>query len=334
MADGPMKTPDMPIDTSIKTPARSPDGEHSPSITIAVVGDVHDLWNQADGEILQRLGVDLLLLVGDFGNESVEVVRAIAHLDLPKAVILGNHDAWYSASEWGRQKCPYDRSREDRVQQQLDLLGATHVGYSYLDFPQFELSVVGARPFSWGGSDWKNPTFYQRRYGVGNWAESTQRIVSAVEQTAYPTVIFIGHCGPFGLGDRPEDICGKDWNPPGGDHGDPDFASAIAQAQQQGKTIPLVTFGHMHHSLRHRRDRLRQQIIHASNGCLYLNAAWVPRIVATDTGSLHHFSLVQLQQGHVIDAAFVWVDEQGAIAERRSLLAMAQPSIIPSLFEN
>lgn len=31
---------------------------------------------------------------GDFGNENVELVQSIADLDFPKAVILGNHDAW------------------------------------------------------------------------------------------------------------------------------------------------------------------------------------------------------------------------------------------------
>lgn len=36
-------------------------------------------------------------LVGDFGEEDVNLVRRIKEVDLPKAVILGNHDAWYDA---------------------------------------------------------------------------------------------------------------------------------------------------------------------------------------------------------------------------------------------
>ena len=189
-------------------------------------------------------------------------MRAIAALDIPKAAVLGNHDAWYSATEWGIKKCPYDRTQEDRVQQQLDLLGDAHVGYGKLDFPAFNLTVVGARPFSWGGSEWKNTNaFYQSRYGITSFAESTERIVQAASSSAYDTVIFVGHCGPKGLGDRAEDICGKDWSPPGGDHGDPDFADAIEATCQLGKTVPLVTFGHMHHQLRHTKQYQRVPLV-------------------------------------------------------------------------
>lgn len=120
------------------------------TLKIAVVGDIHDQWEEDDGIALKHLGVDLVLFVGDFGNESVELVRKIASLDIPKAAVMGNHDAWYTATEWGRRKCPYDRTKEDWVQKQLDLLGEAHVGYGKLDLPSFNLTVVGGRPFSWG----------------------------------------------------------------------------------------------------------------------------------------------------------------------------------------
>jgi uncharacterized protein (TIGR04168 family) len=229
-------------------------------VKLAVIGDVHDLWDDADEQCLKQLGIDLVLLVGDFGNEAVEVVRSIARMSLPKAVILGNHDAWYSATDWGKKKCPYDRQQEDWVQQQLDLLGESHVGYAKLDFPTLGLTVVGGRPFSWGGSAWKHGEFYRNRYGVNSFAESTERIVRAARQADCETLIFMGHCGPQGLGDSPEDPCGKDWQPIGGDHGDPDLTSAIAQTRQLGQSIALVTFGHMHHQLRHRKDRLRKMV--------------------------------------------------------------------------
>lgn len=277
--------------------------------TIAVIGDVHDRWDADDAIALKHLGVDLVLLVGDFGNESVEVVRAIAALDIPKAAVLGNHDAWYSATEWGIRKCPYDRTQEDRVQQQLDLLGDAHVGYGKLDFPAFNLTVVGARPFSWGGSEWKNTdAFYRSRYGITSFAESTERIVQAASSSEFDTVIFVGHCGPKGLGDRAEDTCGRDWSPPGGDHGDPDFADAIEATRQLGKTVPLVAFGHMHHQLRHTKQQQRVPLV-AANGTIYLNAASVPRIVKTDTNCHRNFSLVSLQNGTVTKASLVWLDQ-------------------------
>jgi uncharacterized protein (TIGR04168 family) len=288
------------------------EGKISPDrpITIAVVGDVHDQWEREDELALKHLGVDLVLLVGDFGNEAVEVVRAIAAMELPKAAIFGNHDAWYSASEWGMKKCPYDRTLEDRVQQQIDLLGSAHVGYDKLDFPGLGLTVVGSRPFSWGGLEWKNAEFYQRRYGVTSFEDSTARIVSAASDAAFNTVIFLGHCGPKGLGNLPESPCGRDWHPLGGDFGDPDFESAIAHTRKLGKTIPLVAFGHMHHYLRHTRHYQRLPLVASPDGTIYLNAAVVPRIKQEDRDRLRNFSLVTLQAGTVIQVSLVWLNQQ------------------------
>ncbi len=287
-------------------------------VKIAVVGDVHDQWEEEDGIALKHLGIDLVLFVGDFGNESVSVVKAIARIDIPKAAVMGNHDAWYSATDWGRKKCPYDRTKEDWVQQQLDLLGETHVGYSKLDFPDLNLSVVGSRPFSWGGPQWKYNDFYEERYGVTSFAESSDRIVAAANSAAHETIIFIGHNGPVGLGDRPEDPCGKDWEPKGGDFGDPDFAEAIASVRAAGKSIPLVTFGHMHHSLRYTKKMLRKSVV-ATENTIYLNAASVPRIVQNNSDRLRNFSIVTLEAGVVSQVSLVWVGKDFTVASEEIL---------------
>lgn len=279
------------------------------SIEIAVIGDVHDQWEPEDELVLKHLGIDLALFVGDFGNESVEVVRQIAALDIPKAAIMGNHDAWFTATEWGRRKCPYDRTKEDRVQQQLDLLGENQVGFSKLDFPQFNLTVVGSRPFSWGGPEWRFAELCQERYGVDSLETSAERIFTSVKQAQFETVIFIGHNGPSGLGDRPEDPCGKDWHPIGGDFGDPDFAEAISQTITFGKVVPLVTFGHMHHSLRHTKKQIRKRIFRSPEGIIYLNAASVPRIIERGNHKLRNFSLVTLTGNKVTKASSVWIDQ-------------------------
>ncbi len=301
---------------------------HNNPVKIAVVGDVHDLWEDEDAIALHELGVDLVLFVGDFGNESVDVVRRIASIDIPKAAILGNHDAWYSASEWGRKRCPYDHEKEDWVQQQLDLLGEAHVGYGSLDFPEFKLSVVGSRPFSWGGEVWKNEEFYRERYGITSFEESVERIVAAAKSTAYETIIFIGHNGPVGLGDRPEDPCGRDWQPLGGDHGDPDFAEAIAQTQRLGKKIPLVTFGHMHHNLRHTKEQRRSAIASSSEGTIYLNSASVPRILQTQSDRLRNFSLVSLEAGTVSQISLVWVSKDYAVESEQLLYKRTEPVVV------
>jgi len=292
-------------------------------VKIAVVGDVHDQWDAGDRAALKHLGVDLLLLVGDFGNESVDVVRSIAATDIPKAAIMGNHDAWYSASDWGKKMSPYDHALEDRVQQQLDALGKAHVGYSYLDFPELDLTVVGARPFSWGGSEWRNAAFYHDRYGIDSFAESAERIVKSVAQTAHNTLIFLGHNGPFGLGDRAEDPCGKDWDQIGGDYGDPDLAESIEQTRLLGKTISLVAFGHMHHKLR--QTNTPRKPIHVSpEGTVYLNAACVPRIIQSPHGAWRNFSIVTVRSGLVEQASLIWIGADFEILSEQVLFAAVQ----------
>jgi len=282
-------------------------------IKIAIVGDVHDLWQPIEDRLaLKSLEVDLVLFVGDFGNESIEVVQAIANLDIPKAVILGNHDAWYSVfddpKKPNKKKCPYDRTKEDRVKQQLDILGKCHVGFNWLDFPELNISVVGSRPFSSGSSRWKKAAFYRDRFGVNNFAESTEKIMRAVNSASHDTIIFLGHNGSFGLGSEEHSICGKDWKPVGGDYGDPDFAEAISQSYQAFKKIPLVTFGHMHHHLKLNSSRTREAIAINDIGTVFLNSACSPRIIKENDQVFRNFSLVTLELGKVTQASLVWLD--------------------------
>ncbi|MGK7922436.1 MAG: TIGR04168 family protein [Trichodesmium sp.] len=288
-------------------------------IKIAVIGDVHSQWELADEIALKHLGIDLVLFVGDFGNEEVEVVQAIAAIDIPKAAVFGNHDAWYTATDWGRKRCPYDQTQEDRVQQQIDLFGEAHVGYSYLDFPELALTVVGTRPFTWGGPEWKYEDFYRERFGVNNFAESTDLIVKAVQNAGYENVIFLGHNGPTGLGDAPEDPVGRDWKPIGGDFGDPDFTDAIVKSRNLGKKISLVTFGHMHHRLRHTKERLRKCVDVDSQGTLYLNAARVPRIIETEDQKKRNFPIVSMVDGVVSEVVVTWLDNDLQIISQEIL---------------
>lgn len=281
---------------------------HQSVVKIAVIGDIHDLWELKDNAALKHLGVDLALFVGDYGNEAVEVVRRVAAVDLPKAAVMGNHDAYYSASNKGIKNCPYDRKKEDWVQLQMDLLGDDHIGFSKREFPQFGLTVVGGRPFSWGGSEWRYHKFYRDRFDVKNFEESLDLILAAADEAEHSTLIFVGHVGPYGLGAHPADPCGKDWGNAGGDYGDPDFAQAISLTQESGKQVPLVTFGHMHHKLKN-NDQLRKRVVKDASGTLYFNAANVPRIEQTETGNRRSFSLVTLNQGTVESIVLIWLDE-------------------------
>lgn len=296
------------------------------SNTIAIIGDVHDQWSPADAQALESLDVDLALFVGDFGNEAITIVRQIAAVSVPKAVILGNHDAWYTASKRNRKKCPYDLTKEDRVQQQLDALGTCHVGFGKLEMPQFNVSVIGARPFSWGGAKWRFKQFYQERYNVSNFEESTAKICSVIDRAQQDTLIFLGHNGPAGLGDQGHNICGRDWKRKGGDYGDPDFAYAIAYAHQSNKNVAMAAFGHMHHELKHDKTRLRERLVVDDYGTIYVNGAQVPRIVDTDSGWHCSFTLVTLQAGQVQTVRLIWVNSKNKIVSEEYLYgSMSKP---------
>jgi uncharacterized protein (TIGR04168 family) len=289
------------------------------TIEIAVVGDIHDQWNDQDASALVNLGIDLVLFVGDFGNESVPIVQQIVDVPIPKAIALGNHDAWYTATPWGRERCPYQRPEEDWFQQQLDILGELHIGYRAIDYPLHQFRIAGGRPFSWGGPDWRFADFYSEWFGVNSMAESRDRIIQAFSTSTYETLIVLNHNGPFGLGDQAEAPCGRDWQPRGGDYGDPDLAEAIAWAKAQGKRIPLVAFGHMHHQLRHTRSQLRERLQVDADGTVYLNAACVPRWKEIEGTMGHNFSLVTLDEGQVTKVRSVWVTGLGEILQEEVL---------------
>lgn len=85
----------------------------SRSVRLAIVGDVHGDWcERRDGAALRALGqsspLDAVLLVGDFGEENLPMVSALAATPPPatppRIVILGNHDAWYSLTSKGRRR--------------------------------------------------------------------------------------------------------------------------------------------------------------------------------------------------------------------------------------
>ncbi|XP_010536988.1 PREDICTED: uncharacterized protein LOC104811841 isoform X2 [Tarenaya hassleriana] len=245
----------------------------------------HGLWNlEEDRMALQLLQPHLVLFTGDFGEENVPLVQSVSLLPFPKAVILGNHDAWYT----------HDLSRQQNgVQMQLDVLGDEHVGYRRLDFPSLKLSIVGGRPFSHGGDQLFRKKLLVRRYGVVDMDSSAGRICSAVQGTPDDhLVVILAHNGPTGLGSQAEDVCGKDWDGEGGDHGDPDLEQAICQLKETTSLpIPLVVFGHMHKVLQSRKGSRKMVVEGSDKKTLYLNGAIVPRVKRTKVDDHCHDSL-------------------------------------------
>ncbi|EOA14752.1 hypothetical protein CARUB_v10028048mg [Capsella rubella] len=282
-------------------------------VRIAVVGDIHGFWNLAeDQKALQLLQPDLVLFTGDFGEENVSLVQSVAPLPFPKAVILGNHDAWFT--------------------QKFSSLGDEHVGYRRLDFPSLKLSIVGGRPFSHGGDQLFRKKLLAQRYGVRDMDASAESICRAAHGTPEDHVaIILAHNGPTGLGSQAEDICGKDWVEEGGDYGDPDLEQAISQLKETTKlAIPLVVFGHMHNELQSGKGNRKMVVQDSDNQILYVNGAIVPRIKGAEEncegnscrgadesengGTTRAFTLVEIFDGKIKKVAETWVQVNRGIA--------------------
>ncbi len=154
--------------------------------------------------------------------------------------------------------------------------------------------------------------------------ESARLIARAAADADCENVIFLGHTGPTGLGEAPGDPCGRDWKPLGGDWGDPDFGEAIDRTRSAGKHVPLVTFGHMHHKLRHTKQELRKSLEVSAEGTVYLNAASVPRIIDRESSKLRNFSIVLLKNGTVSEASQVWVGDDFAVEREHILYRRAE----------
>ncbi|KAJ1382396.1 putative protein phosphatase DevT-like [Sesbania bispinosa] len=299
------------------------------SVRIAVVGDVHDCWNlEEDSKALEFLQPDLVLFTGDFGDENVEVVQSVANLEFAKAVILGNHDSWFTKQ--------FSESEKDKVQLQLECLGKEHVAYRRLDFPLIKVSVVGGRPFSCGGKPLFRKKLLSARYGVKDMDGSAKRIQKAALGTPEDHfLILLAHNGPTGLGSGLNDICGKDWEFEGdGDHGDPDLAHVISLLKENSQvSIPLVVFGHMHKELAY-GNGFRKMIVVGADNTIYLNGAVVPRVKRLGDedkrslddenalsspeakGTTRAFTLVEISEGKVAKVAESWI----SVVEDRTTL--------------
>ena len=191
------------------------------------------------------------------------------------------------------------------VEAQLQILGPSHVGFSSLSVPEYPISVVGARPFAKGGNPDSVAAFYDYICGISTETEFANRIVKeAIAASTAPSpsldpglaeqpreiisqqgqgssdraLVLLAHNGPFGLGAEAHNICGVDWRPERGDHGDKDLQGAIQRLHESGVSLPLVCFGHMHHVL-YGGKALRQMVhVDAVHDTVYLNAATVPRV--------------------------------------------------------
>lgn len=269
---------------------------------MTVVGDVHRWWRSADSTFLERTRPDLALFVGDLGDEDVEMVRMVAALPIDKAVILGNHDAWQSFGK---------KAATPKLRECLSLLGEDHLAYGVREVPRAGISVIGARPFSWGGPTLRSPEVYDEIYGIHTMRQSAAAIVDAARNALHRDLVILAHNGPLGLGELTTDPFGKDFGKPGGDWGDRDLALAIQRIEGFGLRVRAVVAGHMHHKVAHPRGSERTRFVRRGD-TLFLNAAYVPRVRTTASGDeWSHFLRTHWRAGECLGVEEVWVDVHG-----------------------
>lgn len=277
---------------------------------IAVLGDVHLCWDDADTEYFSNgSNYDLVLFVGDVADyshrQALATHRAIARVQSPKLFIPGNHDGVHVA-QLAAEVLGASRLSDllNGVQQRrCAQLRQTHgdevvAGYTTHRYRHSggDFSLLTGRPHSMGGPRLAFRRYLRQHFGIASLEDSARRLREMVDRCETDSLLFSSHNGPAGLGARRSDIWGCDFRPQEGDFGDEDLRQAIDYAKSAGKRVLAVVAGHMHHALiggGHRPWLVEE------NGTLYVNAARVPRIFEEDGRTLHHHVAIEVSGGEV-----------------------------------
>jgi uncharacterized protein (TIGR04168 family) len=275
-----------------------------PGGSIALVGDLHSAWEPEDIGYFNRSEYEIALFTGDLGRSRSQdgrrIARSLSHLRQQVLVMPGNNDV----EEFPHIKAEltYRRARaallldaEGEAEATPDHGTARLCGYSLhpLQLNGFELTLLAARPFSMGGPELAFPQALERSFGVRSMAESIERLRGLIDRAATRELVVLAHNGPTGLGGEPTDLWGRDFDPDAGDWGDPDLRAALDYARERGKRVLAVLAGHMHWGLRERPGVVRSWQLQRE-GCLYVNAARVPRVFAEGSASMRQHVRLQL----------------------------------------
>lgn len=280
-------------------------------IQLAVVGDVHLAFGPKDVDALNtgRGGrpYDRVLFVGDLAGYAfrgaLKVARYVAELRRPTLVLPGNHDCMTPqqmfAELLGHAATVEMLSggEEARVKELDAALGAAELtGYRVHELAP-DLSLIAARPHSFGGPRIAFLPYLERAYGVRSMDASGARLCDLVDEARGRRLVFFAHNGPSGLGARRHDIWGADFKRGGGDFGDPDLRDAIDHARATGREVLAVLAGHMHRQLRGGGPD-RVAFLRDDAGTLFVNAARVPRVFREGERELRHHVAVTIEGGH------------------------------------
>ena len=256
--------------------------------TVAVIGDVHLFWDDADVAFFNGGEYDLVLFVGDLASYSQlrgrRVASLLRRLRVPAMCIPGNHDGLH-AFQLGAEIAPrahrlrdaFCRGQTGRCASlehalgDVELLGYSRRRVSPAGVP---LNIVVGRPHSIGGRRLACLRYLAKRYGIDSMDASAARLKRLVDSCDDAPIVFLAHNGPSGLGDRADSIWGCDFRKKEEDWGDRDLEEAVHYATSNGRTVLATVAGHMHRKTKSGKRRPAQI---TRDGVLYVNAAEVPR---------------------------------------------------------
>jgi uncharacterized protein (TIGR04168 family) len=283
---------------------------------IAVIGDLHSAWDDADVAYFNRSPYQLLLFTGDLGASTREdgsrIATSISRIERDVLVMPGNNDAAQHgalaaelAYRHGAKSLLRGLGSEARAPQ------VKLCGYSSHSFalPAGELTVIAGRPFSMGGPELTFKAEIEASFGISSLEQSATRIAELAAAAPTRDVILLSHNGPAGLGASAHSIWGRDFAEPSADWGDLDLARALELIHARGvQRVLAVVAGHMHSPTRRGAERELEQ---RSGGVLYLNPARVPRIFEREDGHVvrHHVELTMLDGAMHAQHHFVTLDE-------------------------
>jgi uncharacterized protein (TIGR04168 family) len=112
----------------------------------------------------------------------------------------------------------------------------------------------------------------------------------------------------------------------------PDLEGALNLVRAAGRTVALVTFGHMHRMLQQKKNR-RMIVNQPRHRTVYLNTAVVPRVERVEavhdsqheSADSRNFTLVELEGLEVQSVQELWVSvnpqrEQACVVSRAEML--------------
>lgn len=262
---------------------------------IAIVGDIHNRWDESDTAWFDTSDYDLVVVVGDLAGfrfaGTLAIAQLIGAMKTPTVVVPGNHDATHAVQLLGESMqrpgmgLPFVRTQGRNLEALREAVHPHPLG-AYSLHPVGDLTVLAARPHSMGGPTLSFVPHLKAVWGVGSLTDSTDRLCALVDDADTEQIVFVAHNGPAGMGDRRGDIWGCDFRKEEGDWGDTDLQQAITYAKQAGKRVVAVAAGHMHRRLRRGGDRIHKLVLDRT---MYINAAVVPRV--SREGRRHHVHL-------------------------------------------